>query len=91
MPAVVPGSSTGIKFKSLLLIFRKYFKTQNMFVAIRVSYPKKNYVCELERKTTPLHSSLCKNGVCILMKCVACATVCFNIIVICNMRSPWYS
>lgn len=34
MPAVVPGSSTGIKFKSLLLIFRKYFKTQNMFVAI---------------------------------------------------------
>lgn len=30
-----------------------------MSVAIRVSYPKKKYVHELERKTTPLHSSLC--------------------------------
>lgn len=89
MPAEVPGSSTGTKLKSLLLVFIKYFKIQNMFVAIGVSYPKKNCEHELERKTTSLHPSLPKNDVSVLKKCVACATVFFNILVRCNMRSPW--
>lgn len=88
MSAEVPGSSTGTKLKSFLPVFRKYFKSQNMFVAIRVSYPK-NCEHELERKTTPLHPRLPKNDVSILMKCVACATLFFNILVRCNMRNPW--
>lgn len=53
MLAEVPGSSTGTKLKSLLPVVRKHIKIQNMFVAITVSYPKKNGVHELERKTTP--------------------------------------
>lgn len=78
MPAEVTGSSTGTKLKSLLPVVRKYIKIQNMFVATTVSYPKKNSVHELERKTAPLHPSFPKNDVSILMKCVACATVFFQ-------------
>ena len=63
MPAEVPGSATGTKLKPLLSIYRKHFKIQNKFVIVRVSYPKKNYVHVLERKTAPLRSSLRKNDV----------------------------